>query len=116
MQTLLLDTDAWDLCVDATGNIAVASDPYSMSQDVASAARLFVGELYYGPATQGVPYFTQGLGQAFPTQLLRAAITEQALTVPGVNAAQVFLASVANRGISGQIQVQTTAGPLTVTL
>lgn len=116
MDTLLLDRTAWDLCIDATGNIAVASDPYAIEQDVASAARLFQGELYYGPPAQGVPYFTEGLGRAFPTQLLKAAIVTQALTVPGVLSAQVFLITVADRGVGGQIQVQTSAGPLTVTL
>lgn len=31
--TLLLDTLAWDLAVDAAGNIAVATEPYSLAQD-----------------------------------------------------------------------------------
>jgi len=116
MNTLLLDRTAWDLTIDATGNIAVATAPYALEQDVASAAKLFLGELYYGPPSQGVPYFTEGLGRAFPTQLLKAAIISQAFTVPGVLSAQVFLVTVAERSISGQIQCQTTAGPLTVTL
>lgn len=104
MNTLLLDRTAWDLCLDATGNIAMASDPYSQAQDVASACRLFLGELYFGPSTKGVPYFTDGLGRTFPTQLLRSKLVEQALTVPGVTAAKVYLTSVSNRGVGGQIQ------------
>jgi len=114
--TLLLDRDAWDLVLDATGNIALAGDSYSMVQDVASAARLFLGELWYGPPSQGVPYFTEGLGEPFPTQLLKAKIIEAALSVPGVLSAQVFLSSVAERAVTGQIQIKTTAGALTVTL
>ena len=43
MNTLLLDTLRWDLCLDVHGNIAVASDPYSVAQDVASAIRTFSG-------------------------------------------------------------------------
>jgi len=116
MDTLLLDRDAWDLCIDATANIAMASDTYSMLQDVASGARLFLGELWYGPPSRGVPYFTEGLGEPFPTQLLKARIIQAALAVPGVISAQCFLTSVADRSVTGQIQVQTTAGPLIVTL
>ena len=112
----MLDRTAWDLCIDATGNIAVAANTYSMLQDVASGARLFLGELFYGPPTRGVPYFTEGLGEPFPTQLLKARIVQAALAVPGVLSAQCFLATVSERGITGQIQVQTTTGPLIVTL
>ena len=104
MDTLLLDRTAWDLAIDATGNIAMASDPYSLAQDVASACRLFLGELYFGPSKQGVPYFTDGLGRSFPTQLLRSKLVEQALTVPGVTGAKVYLTSASKRGVGGQIQ------------
>lgn len=114
--TLLLDRTPWDLCMDALGNIAMASAPYSMVQDVASAARLFLGELYYGPPTQGVPYFTDALGQPVPTPVLRQALADAALSVPGVDSADVFLTSISERGISGEIAIQTAAGPQTVTL
>lgn len=116
MDTLLLDRGPWDLCVDALGNIALASAPYSIVQDVASAARLFLGELYYGPAEEGVPYWTDGLGQPVPTPVLKQALIDAALSVPGVTAAQVYLTSVTDRAIGGQIQVQTANGPLIVTL
>lgn len=116
MDTLLLDRGPWDLCMDALGNIAMARDPYSYVQDVASAARLFLGELYYGPADQGVPYRTEGLGQPVPTPVLKQALIDAALSVPGVTSAQVYLTSVVDRAIGGQIQIQTAAGPLIVTL
>ena len=45
MKTLLLTTDAWDLTVDVSGNIAVADEPLALAQDAASAIRLFAGEL-----------------------------------------------------------------------
>jgi hypothetical protein len=110
MDTLLLDRTAWDLCIDASGNIASAGPTYSTLQDVASAARLFVGELYYGPSVRGVPYFSEAFGQQFPTQLFKARIIAAALEVPGVKSAKCFLTSVGHRAIGGQIQVQTTAG------
>lgn len=113
MRTLLLDRTPWDLCIDASGNIALAGEPYALVQDVASACRLFVAELYYG-GDRGVPYFTDALGQYRPTQLLKAKLIEQALTVPGVLAAKVFLTSLGAREIGGQVQITTAAGDATV--
>ena len=40
--TLLLDQTEWDLVLDASGNIALASPPYALAQDVASAVRTFL--------------------------------------------------------------------------
>ena len=37
MKSLLLDPRSWDLTVDVSNNIAVASDPYSLAQDAACA-------------------------------------------------------------------------------
>ena len=116
MDSLLLDRGPWDLCQDALGNIAMARAPYAYVQDVASAARLFLGELYYGPASKGVPYFTDALGQPVPTPLLKQSLIAAALSVPDVTAAQVYLTNVTDRAIGGQIQIETAAGPLIVTL
>lgn len=116
MDTLLLDRGPWDLCMNALGDIAMASVPYAIVQDVASAARLFLGELYYGPVTKGVPYFTDALGRAAPTTLLKQRLVDAALSVPGVLSAKCFLTSVSDRAIGGQIQVRTADGSFVVTL
>lgn len=116
MDTLLLNRNGWDLCIDASGNIARASDTYSIIQDVASAARLFLGELYYGPSTRGLPYFTQAFGRQFPTPLFKERLIAAAKTVPGVLSAKCFLTSIGERTITGQIQVQTAAGTIIVPL
>ena len=113
MRTLLLDRGPWDLCIDASNNIAMASEPYSIVQDVACAARLFTGELWYGGA-RGVPYFTDALGRYQPTQLVKAKIVEAALSVPGVRTARVFLTSLGDRRVGGQIQITTGAGPAVI--
>lgn len=107
--TLLLDLDGWDLALDAAGNIAMASEPYAQTQDVASAVRVFAGEIYYDTA-QGVPYFTQVLGLYQPTQVLRARAQLAALTVPGVLDATALLVAGPDRVLTGQIQVTTNAG------
>lgn len=113
--TLLLDRDAWDLCLDAGGNIARASDPYSQVQDVASACRLFQGEAYYN-TTLGIPYFQQVLGHFQPIQVIKAFLEKEALTVPGVATATALLSGLAGRELRGQIQITTSAGAVAVAI
>ena len=104
-QTLLLDTVLWDLCVDSNGNIAVASEPYALAQDAASACRLFEGELWYD-TTQGIPYWQAILGQMPPLAYLKAKYVAAALSVPDVKSAQVFIATITrDRVVSGQVQI-----------
>jgi hypothetical protein len=100
--TLLLDITNWDLVIDSAGNIAVGSPPYSLSQDVASAVRTFLGEVWYDQ-TQGIPYFTEVLGHLPPASLLTGLIENAAMTVPGVVTAQCVINSFNNRDVSGQI-------------
>lgn len=109
MDTLLLDTVAWDLVVDASGNIAVASDPYSQAQDAASAIKLFQGELWYD-TVPGVPYWLEILGKSPPVALLKAKFVSAAKTVPGVASARCFISSIAGRAVVGQVQITTSSG------
>lgn len=109
MKTLLLDRDRWDLVLDASGNIAVATNPYSLAQDVASAIRLFQGELWYDTA-KGIPYFDQILGKQPPLQLMKAWFIRLAITVPGVDRAVCYLESIINRQVVGQIQFTDSSG------
>lgn len=113
MDTLLLDVDQWDLVLDSSGNIAVASQPYSIAQDVASAVRLFRGELYYGDPNRGVPYFRDILGHEPSGTLIRHEIEQAALTVPNVVDA-TCLVQESGRYLTGQIQVTDTQGTTTV--
>lgn len=108
-QTLLLDVLAWDLTVDAAGNIAVASDPYALAQDAASAIRLFQGELYFD-TSQGIPYFSQILGKSPPISLLKNYFVQAALTVPGVASAKCFITSWTDRVVRGQVQITDSSG------
>lgn len=114
MSTLLLDQNTWDLLVDVDGNIALASDPYALAQDVASSCKLFEGELYYD-TTQGVPYFQNILGQLPPLQFIKNAYVEAALTVPGIVAAVCFITGITGRVLSGQVQTTDKNGILQVT-
>lgn len=112
MKTMLLDVAKWDLVLDVNGNIAVASDPYSLAQDAASAIRTFQGEAWYN-TTIGVPYLQSLLGKAPNVTLMKAKFAQAALTVPGVVSAKVFITSVAGRRVTGQVQVTDAAGTTT---
>lgn len=114
MQTLLLDTQLWDLTLDAFGNIAVAAEPYAIGQDVASAIRLFNAELYYD-ITKGVRYFEDILGYAPPLALIKAELTNAAKTVPTVTAAKAFIAVTDDRVVTGQVQCTSSFGTVVVT-
>lgn len=113
--TLLLDRDTWDLCVDAAGNWARADEPYSQTQDAASAVRVFQGEAYYDTSL-GVPYYSDVLGRYQPTQIMRARAQQAALTVPGVIDATAILVTHPDRTMTGQIQIKTASGEQVITL
>lgn len=107
--TLLLDRTTWDLCLDASGNIAVASSPYATAQDVASAVRTFMGECWFNTAS-GVPYWTDILGQRPPMQLVKKDIVAAAKNVFDVVKAQCYITGFAERVLTGQVQVTNSAG------
>ncbi len=108
MNTIFLDAVEWDLRLDSAGNIAMASEPYSLAQDAASAIRTFLGEVYFD-TTLGVPWLTEILGHNPSLALLKARMVEAALTVPGISGAQCFLTAISHRRLTGQVQVTSAA-------
>ena len=102
MDTIYL-TPNWDLCADTYGNIAKAQEPYALAQDVASAIKLFKGELWYD-TRQGVPYFKDILGKRPPMALFKHHMEAAALTVPNVIQAKCIVQSFVDRKITGQVQ------------
>jgi hypothetical protein len=113
MKTILLDATKWDLVLDVSGNIAVADDPYAKAQDVASAERLFKGELWYN-TTLGIDYFGLILGKSPSLALLKNYWNTAAKRVPGVVTAKSFISSFQNREIRGQVQITDDEGNTTV--
>jgi hypothetical protein len=109
MNTLLLDTDLWDLCKDANGNIAMATGPYALAQDVASAIKTFLGEVWYD-TTLGIPYLSQILGKTPPITLFQQYMVDAALTVPGVVKATCVISSFEGRTVTGQVQFTDSTG------
>lgn len=109
MKTLLLDLSQWDLVADAAGNIAVASEPYARAQDVASALRTFLGEVWYDVAL-GIPYFQQILGHTPPLTLFQELMVQAAKTVPGVVSAECTISAFEDRRVTGQVTFTTDDG------
>jgi len=108
MDTLYLDPEAWDLVVDTNGNIAVASSPYAVAQDVASECRLWTGEARYD-TTKGIPYQPSVLGERPPPAKLISWFKQAAEGVPEVEEAIVLL-DFDNRTLSGEIQISLDSG------
>lgn len=104
MKTLLLAVDTWDICLDADRNLAVAEAPYQLAQDVASALRTVLGEVYYDD-TLGVDYFGQIYGKTPPLAVLQALLVKAALSVTGVVTAQcnINLFDRTTRKVVGQV-------------
>lgn len=110
MDTLYLDPDSWDLDIDASRNIAIASAPYATAQTVANASRLWRGEAPYN-TNRGIPYETDVLGQLPPQRQLSGWYETEAETVPGVEAATAILQyDQTARAVTGQIQCTLTDG------
>lgn len=101
----------WDLSVDTSKNIAVASHALSLAQDVACAIQVFQGELFYD-VSQGIPYKEMVLGQAYSPSILAALIQKTALTVPGVVSATATVSSFDNRRITGTVSVTDVPGQI----
>jgi hypothetical protein len=109
LSTLLLDATAWDLVLDSSGNIALAEPPYATAQDVASAIKLFLAELWFN-TTQGVPYWSEVLGRAPSLSQLAQSMNQAALSVPGVVAANTIITGFVDRQVTGQVQFTTADG------
>jgi hypothetical protein len=116
MDTWLLELNDWDLTLDAFGNIAVAAPPYAIAQDVASACRTVLAEVYYDD-TLGVDYFGQLFGKTPPASVFQEQFVTQTLTVPGVVTATCIIESYSatTRETTGQI-IFTDANSVTQTV
>lgn len=102
MRTLFLLPGSWDLELDSSGNIAVASDIYQQAQDVASAGRTFLRDVYYDQGA-GIPYFEGVLGQhGYPLALYKMYLEDAAKSVPGVVSANAQL-RINGRSATGSI-------------
>lgn len=103
MISWFLDPAKWDTCLDTSGRVAICSEPYRIVQDVATACRTFVGDLWWNTAA-GVPNATI-LNDNVSIAYCQAQYEAAALTVPDVVSAQAFLSVGPQRVLTGQVQV-----------
>lgn len=109
MNTLLLDVNTWDLTLDGSGNIALATGVYAQAQDVASEIKLFEGELWYD-TTRGIPYWSKILGYIPQVPLITAKYNDAALLVPGVVRSETEITSVSGRLLTGTVFIANAEG------
>jgi len=109
--TFLLNPETWDLLLDSNASIAVASNPYAIAQDVATAIKTFKGECWYN-TDKGIPYFEQLLGQFPPMSLIKKLFEDEALRVNGVVSARAIITSLTNRELTGVVEFIDTTGQL----
>lgn len=101
-KSLLLDVKTWGLVLDASGNIACATDPYALAQNVASAALTQLGECYYDTSL-GIPYVAEIFGQTPPLSVVQAHIERATMSVYGVVSCRVVVTAAKGRIFSASI-------------
>ena len=109
MNTLQLNLATWDLELDSNGNLAVATGPQAIAQDVASAISTFLGEVYYD-VTQGLPWQSEVFGQQFSASLVGALLAQAALTVPGVVSAHATGLVISGGAVTGTLEFTDATG------
>ena len=87
----------------ANNDLAIADDPYSLSQDVASAVKCFKAECWYNTVL-GVPYFEEIFGKQPNITLINRRVEDAAMSVTGVIAAKCVITKFTQRDLFGQIQ------------
>lgn len=104
MRTLFLMPATWDLTLDTSGNIAIATDEYQQAQDIATSCRVFYGDDFYNK-TSGIPYLQSILGQSkYPLSLYQQNLHDRAMLVDGIVSAEVKLNTLNNeRVLTGSI-------------
>ena len=83
MATLGLDSETWDLCVDADGNWPVLDECESVTQNIRIALQTCRGE-WFLDSTLGVPT-SSVLGASPDLDAYEAALKLAILDVPGVD-------------------------------
>lgn len=102
--TLFLMPEAWDLAIDADGNIATATSTYQKAQDICTNIRVFYGDKYYDQDA-GIAYLEKVLSKtgSYPLSLFQQKAYEMANNVDGVSNVQISLEKVSDNTLNGTI-------------
>lgn len=108
--SLQLDADSWDIGLDDTGALAVASEEHTILQDACAAAQTWLGEVHYDQSL-GVSYEDAVLSGQTPSAFYAADVENAVQAVPGVAAATChLLAPQKDRQHTGILVITTTTG------
>lgn len=101
--TLFLMPTTWDLCLDTSGNIAIATSEYQQAQDIASSCRVFLKDDYYNQQ-DGIPYLEEIMGKSsYPISLYQRNLFDRSMLVNGVVSVDVQLKTFQDRILEGAI-------------
>ena len=104
MRTLFLLPSTWDLTLDVQGNIATATSTSQRAQDIASACRVFIKDMYY-QQNEGIPYLESIMGRnSYPIGLYQSELHRAAMSVEGVVSANIKLNQLSDRNLTGMIE------------
>ncbi|MXV44385.1 hypothetical protein GS501_04900 [Saccharibacter sp. 17.LH.SD] len=110
MTSLQLDADIWDIGLDGTGNLALATGQLSVLQDVCSAVQTWLGEVIYD-LNLGVPYSDELMGGSEAIAFYASDVEDTAGQVPGVSSATCYSLSLTpTRRLTGVLAVTMTNG------
>ena len=111
MNTIFLHPDTWDITLDTSGNIAVATEPYQQAQDISSSCRVFKvqkadgtisGDDYY-KQQDGIPILEIMGRSSYPLALYQRNLHDRAMLVNGIVSIDVKLQQLKDRVLSGAI-------------
>lgn len=103
-KTLFLLPSTWDLALDTSGNIATATSAYQRAQDIASACRVFLQDMYLNQQ-EGIPYLESILGRnRYPIGLYQSELYRRAISVDGVVSVNIKLNQLKDRELTGMIE------------
>ena len=103
MNTIFLHPDTWDITLDTSGNIAVATESYQQAQDISSSCRVFLKDDYY-KQSDGIPYLEEIMGRSsYPLALYQRNLHDRAMLVNGIVSIDVKLQQLKDRVLSGAI-------------
>lgn len=104
--SLLLDTETWDLTLNASNDIARADPPYAVSQDMSCQVRQWKGEFIYD-SNDGVP-LASILGQSPNLGVMKSDFIAAAAQVPATSNVKAFIQAITDRRVQGQVQATVT--------
>jgi hypothetical protein len=110
LTTSLNLNENWDIHLNGENNLATVQDANAVSQDVASACKTHLGEVWFDTSI-GIPWLTQILGKPVSAVFIQSQLEKQAKRLPYVsNARATVVTDRKTRTARGLIAIVDTDG------